>query len=107
MSYQHLEVDLDGHVATLWLNRPDKLNAMSMDIWADIPAAMQVLDAEDSVRVVVVAGRGEAFTVGIDLNMLASLRPGDDSAAAENMAVYEKIKNCRRQLQRLPIHPNL
>ena len=96
MGYQHIEIDQDGHVATLWLNRPDKLNAMSPDIWADIPAAMESLDSDDSVRVVIVAGRGDSFTVGIDLNMLASLKPSGPSSADENMQVYEKVKELQK-----------
>ena len=96
MGYEHIEINQEGHVATLWLNRPQKLNAMSADIWVDIPAAMASLDADDSVRVVIVSGRGDNFTVGIDLNMLGSLRPSGDSAAAENMQVYEKVKELQR-----------
>lgn len=105
MGYQHIEIDQDGHVATLWLNRPEKLNAMSADIWADIPAAMESLDADDSVRVVIVAGRGEAFTVGIDLNMLASLKPSGSSAAEENMQVYEKVKELQNTATAFAISP--
>ncbi len=92
MGYQHLEIEQDGHVATLWLNRPEKLNAMSADMWDDIPAVMAELDGEDSVRVVIVAGRGPAFTVGIDINMLAGLQPEGASHAERSKETYELIK---------------
>lgn len=92
MGYQHLEIERDGHVATLWLNRPEKLNAFSADIWSDIPAAMADLDADDSVRVVVVAGRGRAFTVGIDLEFLAGLMPEGRSSAVKNEKIYHQIR---------------
>ncbi|MEA1902507.1 MAG: crotonase/enoyl-CoA hydratase family protein [Actinomycetota bacterium] len=91
MGYEHIEVTQDGHVATLWLNRPEKRNAMSEDMWADIPAAMAALDADSSVRVIVLAARGPAFSVGIDINMLMGLQPSGDSQAAANMQLYEKI----------------
>lgn len=91
MGYQHLEIEIDSHVATLWLNRPEKRNAMSEDMWADIPSAMSDLDSDDSVRVIVLAGRGPAFTVGIDINMLMGLQPTGDSQAQANLALYEKI----------------
>jgi len=91
MGYQHLEVTHEGHVATLWLNRPDKHNAMSEDMWADIPAAVDDLNADDGVRVIVLAGRGPSFTVGIDVNLLASLQPQGRSAAESNMTLYKKI----------------
>jgi len=96
VGYQHVEVDLEDHVATLWLNRPEKRNAMSADMWVDIPAAMAELDADDSVRTVVLAARGEAFTVGIDIGMLATLQPAGESQATANMKLYRQIKEMQR-----------
>jgi enoyl-CoA hydratase len=92
MSFQHLEMETDGHVGTLWLNRPDKLNALSADMWEEIPQAVAELDADDRVRVIVLAGRGRAFTVGIDLEMLAGLRPTGRSRAEESFQLYSEIK---------------
>jgi enoyl-CoA hydratase len=92
MDYQHVEVEKSGHVATLWLNRPEKLNALSEDMWADIPLAVSDLDDDHMVRVIVLAGRGKSFTVGIDVNMLAGIRPGGDSPAAGNLELYRTIK---------------
>ncbi len=91
MDYQHLEIEKSGHVATLWLNRPEKLNALSEDMWADIPMAVSELE-EDAVRVIVLAGRGDSFTVGIDVNMLAGIRPSGDSPAAGNLELFRTIK---------------
>lgn len=96
MGYQHLEVDQEGHVATLWLNRPDKRNAMSADMWEDIPMAMAELDRDDSVRVVILAGRGPAFTVGIDIGLLGSMQTAAESQAAANLRLYELIKRMQR-----------
>ena len=92
MGYEHIEIEQDDQVATLWLNRPEKMNAMSADMWSDIPAAMADLDADESVRVVVLAGRGKAFTVGIDVNMLAGLQPTAASQAEANRQTYDKVK---------------
>lgn len=91
MGYQHLEITQAGHVATLWLNRPEKRNAMSEDMWTGIPLAIADLNADDTVRVIVLAGRGRAFTVGIDVNMLASLQPQGRSTAEANLILYKKI----------------
>jgi len=92
MGYQHLEIERDGGVAVLWLNRPEKLNALSEDMWDDIPVAIMDLDADRSVRVIIVAGRGRAFTVGIDIGMLASLQPTADSSAAASKQIYHEVK---------------
>lgn len=92
MGYQHLEVEQEGRVATLWLNRPEKLNAFSEDMWDAIPAAMSQLDADDSVRAVIVAGRGNAFTVGIDIGFLSGLLPEGESPAIKNEKIYRLIR---------------
>lgn len=96
MGHEHIEIERDGHVATLWLNRPAKLNAMSADMWRDIPAAMAEIDADDSARVVILAARGPAFTVGIDIELLASLQPGDGSRAESSMQLYRTIRDLQR-----------
>jgi len=92
MGYDHLEIEHNGHIATVWLNRPEKLNAMSEDMWVDLPAVMADLDADDTVRVVVLAGRGASFTVGIDIGMLASLQPSGGSESEITERLYTEIK---------------
>ncbi len=67
MAWKHLDIESSDGVATLWLNRPDKLNALHRPLWTDIPAAVAALAADDAVRVIVLAGRGKAFCSGIDL----------------------------------------
>ena len=92
MGYEHIEIEVKDRVGWLWLNRPEKLNAMSRDMWADIPSAMAELDSDESVRVIVVAGRGKAFTVGIDLGMLGSLDTDSRSEAERRKHLYSEIK---------------
>jgi enoyl-CoA hydratase len=92
MGYQHLEVERQGRVGWLWLNRPDKRNALSADMWHDIPRAMDEVAADADVRAVVVAGRGPAFSVGIDLEMLGGMRPEGRSETEARFALYGKIK---------------
>jgi enoyl-CoA hydratase len=96
MGYEHVEIEKDGHVATLWLNRPDKLNAMSEDMWVDIPEAVKDLDNDDHVRVIILAGRGTAFTVGIDVDLLAGVQPTGPSPATGNLELYRTIKRLQR-----------
>lgn len=92
MGYEHLEIDKEGYIATLWLNRPEKLNALSEDMWADIPEAVAELDADEGIRVIILAGRGNALTVGIDIDMLAGMQPSGPSPAKGNFHVYTEIK---------------
>jgi enoyl-CoA hydratase len=54
-------------VALLFFNRPEKLNAMNWPFWRDLPLVVDELEADPDVRVVLIAGRGKSFSVGIDL----------------------------------------
>lgn len=93
MGYEHLEIEVADHVGWLWLNRPDKKNALSADLWSDIPAAMSELGEDPVVRAVVVAGRGDSFTVGIDLEMLMGLNAYEGrSEASRKMEMYRTIR---------------
>lgn len=67
-----LHTDAHG-VATLTLNRPDKHNAFDDAIIADLTAKLKKLDADDSVRVVVITGTGKTFSAGGDLNWMKSM----------------------------------
>ena len=96
MGFAHVEIERDGHVATVWLNRPDKLNALSDDIWADLPTAISEVDADDGVRVIVLAGRGKAFTVGIDIGLLASIGPTSGSHAVASQQTYETVTRLQK-----------
>lgn len=88
-----LEIEHSGHVATLWLNRPDKLNAINMDMWQDLPKAMHALAENAEVRAIVIAGRGKGFCVGIDLQSLTG--SADLSTAAGCVAQQHATKICQ------------
>jgi len=104
MSWDHLEIENAGDgVAVLWLNRPDKLNALHRPLWDDIPAAVATLDADPATRVIVLAGRGKAFCAGIDLVDHAPALAGGgsisgrgDSPVARRRALYEDIQRYQR-----------
>lgn len=68
-----VSVDAGSHVGTLRLNRPSKSNAIDGDMWAEIPKAVQWLDDQAEVRVVVVSGAGKNFCAGIDVSSPESL----------------------------------
>jgi enoyl-CoA hydratase len=62
-------------------------------MWADIPVAVEQLGSTPEVRVIVVAGRGAAFTVGIDIAMLGSVDPAEGaSEAVRKMEMYRRVK---------------
>jgi len=69
-----LSLSMQGKVATVCLNRPDKANAMNGAMWNDIRSAMQWADRTPEVRAVVLQGEGKHFTSGIDLTMMMGLQ---------------------------------
>ncbi|MBU0971496.1 MAG: crotonase/enoyl-CoA hydratase family protein [Proteobacteria bacterium] len=60
-------VEKKGPVAWVYLNRPEKKNAMHPPAWKDAPAIFEELDEDPEVSVIIVAGKGSDFCVGIDL----------------------------------------
>ena len=64
---------MDGPVATLWLDRPEKRNALGPAFWTDLPIAMAAIGAHPDLRVVVIAAKGPHFSVGLDLVAMAGL----------------------------------
>ena len=56
--FMTLEIELDGPVATIWMNRPELHNAFDENLIAELTAACIALDEDDDIRVVVLAGRG-------------------------------------------------
>ncbi|WP_407151135.1 enoyl-CoA hydratase/isomerase family protein [Bradyrhizobium sp. ORS 86] len=69
MAYSTILYDVDDRVAWITLNRPDKMNALSLKVCAEFQDALAVADRDPEVRVVVVKGAGErAFSTGFDLD---------------------------------------
>jgi enoyl-CoA hydratase/carnithine racemase len=63
-----IKFEVDGHVATITLDRPEKMNAMDMDMYTSISERMREIDSRDDIWVGVVTGAGDkAFTAGADL----------------------------------------
>ena len=74
MTYQTLLVDVKDGVATVTVNRPDKLNALNDQVVADLRAAVAALKADPAVKGVILTGAGpKAFVAGADIGNLAQL----------------------------------
>lgn len=85
-NFETIRLEVEDGIATLTLNRPDKLNAFNTQMMQEMIAAFDQTDADDSVRVVIVTGAGRAFCAGADLSAGAatfdySTRGGQDKEA--------------------------
>ena len=68
MDFQEILYAVDGPVATITLNRPEKMNAFTNRMLKEMIAAFDATDADDAVRAVIVTGAGRAFCAGADLS---------------------------------------
>lgn len=83
---EHLRLDINGAVATLTIDRPAKRNAMSFAMWLTLPGLLDKVEADDSVRVLVIRGVGD-FSAGADIAEFVTLRAGADGARRYAAAV--------------------
>jgi enoyl-CoA hydratase/carnithine racemase len=86
-SFDYLEASYDGRRATLTLNRPDRLNALSIEMMIEVVTAAHWFDQQPDLRVVVVSGTGRAFCAGFDIDTFTdagdtSTQRGRDAADA-------------------------
>ncbi len=86
-----LQISIQDHVAEVLLNRPEKHNALDMQMFDDLAAAGARLAAERSVRAVVLSGAGENFCAGIDLSIFSD--PGDAIDPASMAPQQDSLAN--------------
>jgi 2-(1,2-epoxy-1,2-dihydrophenyl)acetyl-CoA isomerase len=82
-AYERVLVEISGGIATVTVNRPEKLNAFDTDGCRDLIEALRMVAASDAVRVIVLTGAGRAFCAGADLAVLGSDGPALVAAGKE------------------------
>jgi enoyl-CoA hydratase/carnithine racemase len=92
-----IEVGVDGAIATLTLNRPDKRNALSMNVVRQLQASVEALPG--SVRVLIINGSGAHFCAGLDLSELSDTSTTE--GMQHSMLWYEAF--AKIQFGRLPV----
>jgi len=71
MGYDHIQVEIEAPIATVTLNRPKVLNALSPDLVREVTTALGGLEADESVRAVVLTGGPKVFAAGADIGDMA------------------------------------
>lgn len=94
-SSEVLTLEVDGHVATLWLDREEARNAMGSALWRDLPVAAAAVASDREIRALIIAAKGPHFSVGLDLKEFGGgLAAGASSAsrAASSAKAYEAVR---------------
>jgi enoyl-CoA hydratase len=77
MGYEHILVEIEAPIATVTLNRPKVLNALSPALVGELTGALAELDADESIRAVVLTGGPRVFAAGADIGDMADQGPVD------------------------------
>ena len=85
-AYEFLRYERDGALAILSLNRPAKLNAINPGMIEELNHALDIAEADEQVRVIVLRGEGKAFSAGFDLNT------GNESDEQDNDFWREELR---------------
>ncbi len=83
MPYEQILYSVADGVATVTLNRPDKLNAWTVKMGHEVEHAVKAASGDDAVRVIVITGAGRSFCAGADLSLIQAVTSGD---SGETMA---------------------
>ena len=101
MPFEQIRYDVDRHVLTITLDRPERLNAWTERMGQEIAAAFDRADADDEVRAILVTGEGRAFCAGMDLEGgpetfdAAGFAPGEvrrDSGGVQSLRIFASTK---------------
>lgn len=98
MNYENLLVAEENGIATITINRPEKLNALNKATIAELNKAFDALDQSESVRVIVITGSGEkAFVAGADISEFAhfSVSEGAELAAQGQDLLFDFVENLK------------
>lgn len=97
-----IAVERDGSIATVVLDRPHKLNALTKAMWSALGEAVRTLSADDAVRCIVLRGAGEkAFSPGNDISEFATERANKALARAYGQAMHttsQALAECRHPI---------
>ncbi|WP_417689993.1 enoyl-CoA hydratase [Roseibium sp.] len=95
-----IRTHVDGSVGWLVIDNEPKRNALTLDMWKDLPRAVQQLDTDDAVRVIVVRGAGSmSFVAGADISEFEETRSTAELAKAYdkiNVAAFKALKHASK-----------
>jgi enoyl-CoA hydratase len=96
MAFKNIKIEKKEGIATIKINRPQVLNALNKETISELTSAVEELDADNKLKVVILTGEGKAFIAGADIKQMSEMTPLEGKKFAElghNMLM--KIENSR------------
>jgi enoyl-CoA hydratase len=97
MSYEHVSVAKEASIAVVTMNRPQQLNALSLGLVKDLSLALEALDQDDGVRVIILTGGEKVFAAGADIKEMAALGPFDEPVL-QRLAYRDRINKISKPI---------
>ena len=92
MKYKDILLDQDNGIATITLNRPDKLNAYTTEMGEEVTHAFRSLHRDPMVRAVILTGAGRAFCAGVDLEHLKAHDQGENASKGPRLGEEDFLR---------------
>lgn len=95
--YLIIHQEVAPYVAHIQLNRPKELNALNLELMAELRDALKALDADNNVRVIIISGNEKAFAAGADIKQMAG-KTAMDMYNIDQFSTWDTIKKTRKPL---------
>lgn len=93
--FKNIKIEIKDRLATLWLNRPEKRNALDLRTIEEITEGFRLIEKYNKVLVILLRGKGKSFCAGADLNwMISSGKSGDEKCHSDS----RKLAKCFNQI---------
>jgi enoyl-CoA hydratase/carnithine racemase len=89
LAYEHILYDVTDRVATITLNRPDRMNAWTGTMEREVREAMTAAADDEGVRVIVLTGAGRGFCAGADMQVLQTIDPSEVKRRGNDIPPYD------------------
>src|SRR5439155_25433680 len=99
-SMKYIQLEPKGDIAIARINRPEALNAMNVDVIAELSKTLDILAADHSIKVVIITGAGErSFCAGADISYMVNIEPMQaERYATSAQGVINKKERLKKQL---------
>ena len=97
MDFKHLILEKENSIATLRINRPDALNALNSEVLVELSQAVDLVDGDPDIHVLVLTGQGKSFVAGADIAEMKDLGPEEARAfASRGLSAFRKLEQMEK-----------